>query len=63
MKVENFAILVRADGITGQVVMTTAEQRLFSKLVIGALADANGTAKIIPIDSIELPANPKVFPQ
>ncbi len=63
MKIENFAILVRAEGVTGQVVMTTAEQRLFCKLVIGALADANGTDKIIPIDSIELPANPKVFPQ
>lgn len=63
MKIENFAILVRADGITGQVVPTAAEQRHFSRLVIGTIADVNGTAKIIPIESIELPANPDVFPQ
>jgi len=63
MKIENFAILVRAEGVTGQVVLTAAEQRLFSRLVIGTVADINGTAKIVPIESIELPANPKVFPQ
>lgn len=62
MKIENFAILVRAEGVTGQVVLTAAEQRLFSRLVFGAIADVNGTAKIIPIESIELPANPEVFP-
>ena len=63
MKIENFAILVRAEGVTGQVVLTAAEQRLFSSLIIGSLSDANGPAQIIPIDSIELPPNPKVFPQ
>lgn len=63
MKIENFAILVRAEGVTGQVVLTAAEQRLFSRLIIGAIADVNGSAKIIPIESIELPANSKVFPQ
>lgn len=61
MKIENFAILVRAEGVTGQVVLTADEQRLFSRLVIGAIADVNGSAKIIPIESIELPANPEVF--
>ena len=63
MKIENFALLVRAEGVTGQVVLTAAEQRLFSRLIIGAIADVNGSAKIIPIESIELPANSKVFPQ
>ncbi|MBB6116054.1 hypothetical protein F4826_002978 [Rahnella inusitata] len=63
MKIENFAILVRAEGVTGQVVLTAAEQRLFSRLIIGAIADVNVSAKIIPIESIELPANSKVFPQ
>lgn len=63
MKIENFTILVRAEGVTGQVVLTAAEQRLFSIMVIGSLTDAKGTAKIVPVDSIELPANPKVFPQ
>lgn len=63
MKLENFAIIARVEGVTGQFVLTADEHHLFSKLIIGSLADAHGQAKFIPIDSVELPPNPKVFPQ
>ncbi|PKB89203.1 hypothetical protein A8A01_15385 [Ewingella americana] len=63
MKLENFAIIARVEGVTGQFVLTDGESHLFSNLIIDCLAEAHGQAKFVPIDSIELPPNPKVFPQ
>lgn len=61
MNVENFAILVRSNGKTGQLKLTAEEQRMFSKLILGALTDTYGKAQLIETPSIDLPANPKVF--
>lgn len=61
MKLENFAILVRVNGITGQLILSESEQLLFSKLVIGTVNDTNGPASFVRVENIELPANPNVF--
>jgi len=63
MKLENFAILIRTDGVTGQLVLTAAEQRLFSQIVIGALTDTYGQAGFVTTPTIYLPPDLKAFPQ
>ncbi len=62
MDIENFAVLVRHEGATKQIVMTAEEQRLFSRIVLGTLADTHGKVAAATIESIELPANKKAFP-
>lgn len=61
MNVENFAILIRSNGKTGQLKLTAGEQRMFSQLVLGTLTDTYGKAQIIETPSIDLPANTLVF--
>lgn len=62
MKIENFAVLVRHEGVTKQVIMSADEQKMFSRIVLGTLADVNGKVVAVPIPSVELPPNYKVFP-
>lgn len=62
MHIENFAVLVRHEGVTKQIVMSVDEQRMFSRIVLGALADVNGKVVAVPIPSVELPPNHKAFP-
>ncbi|WP_261374740.1 hypothetical protein [Yersinia intermedia] len=38
MNIENFAVLVRHEGVTKQILMTAGEQQLFSRIVLGTLA-------------------------
>lgn len=62
MNIENFAVLVRHEGVTKQILMTAGEQQLFSRIVLGTLADTHGKVAAATIESIELPANEKAFP-
>lgn len=63
MKLENFAVLVRVDGVTGQIHLTHEEQRLFSRIVIGTLGDTHGRAAFVPISTVDLPPDFKAFPR
>ncbi|HBE9089604.1 TPA: hypothetical protein KNG84_001626 [Serratia fonticola] len=62
MNIENFAVLIRVNGVTKQVVMTVQEQQLFSRIVLGTLGETNGNVSTVSLNNIELPVNLKAFP-
>ncbi|WP_024530248.1 hypothetical protein [Serratia fonticola] len=62
MNIENFAVLIRVNGVTKQVVMTVQEQQLFSRIVLGTLGETNGKVSTVALNNIELPVNLKAFP-
>lgn len=49
--VENFAIIVLINGRTSQVKLTTSQKRLFAKVTLGALQDAE-QIQLMPIDDM-----------
>lgn len=62
MNIENFAVLIRVNGVTKQVVMTVQEQQLFSRIVLGTLGETNGKVSTVALNNIDLPVNLKAFP-
>ncbi|WP_447886783.1 hypothetical protein [Serratia fonticola] len=62
MNIENFAVLIRVNGVTKQVVMTVQEQQLFSRIVLGTLGETNGKVSTVALKNIEIPVNLEAFP-
>lgn len=62
MKIENFTILVRAEGVTSQVVLTAAQQRLFSKQVIGSMIRCEGYRQNSSSRLHRITGQPESFP-
>ena len=59
--IENFAIIVRVNGGTKQVLLTKSQKQLFAKLTLGALSE-EGKLNCAPIDDmISLPPDPEAF--
>ncbi|HGF0146241.1 TPA: hypothetical protein ACGBUC_000193 [Klebsiella variicola] len=49
--VENFAIIVLINGRTSQVKLTTSQKRMFAKVTLSALQDAE-QIQLMPIDDM-----------
>ncbi|NRN27875.1 hypothetical protein [Photorhabdus heterorhabditis] len=58
--IENFVVLVRINGETAQIKLTSGQKNLFCKILLGSLSHV-GEVPIIPINGIELPADIKAF--
>ena len=61
MGIENFAVLVRKDGVTGQVLLTDEQKAMFSRIVLGTIMEFSQSVRVIPLSGVELPADPKMM--
>lgn len=57
MGIENFAVLIRKEGVTGQVLLTADQKAIISRIMLRTIQEFEGRVRIVPIAGIELPAD------
>lgn len=57
MNIENFAVLIRNEGVTGQVLLTAEQKAMISRIVLGTIQEFEGRVRIVPLSGIELPVD------
>ncbi|MBS9422241.1 hypothetical protein [Photorhabdus caribbeanensis] len=58
--IENFVVLVRINGKTAQIKLTSDQKNLFCKMMLTLLSTV-GNVPVIPLNEMEIPADIKAF--